>query len=320
MEQVKQDPIEELQKDIKEAIMKLPLEQRVQLVALNSHLLTRLREDVKMQEEINEISEKYLKIQEPCLRSVNEIIAGERAPTVEELNRFKDQLTAEEIEKIGENLKAEAIPEYWWRVLKSCTRLERFIFEHDQPLLKKLIKIEHGFVEKHTTDFSLTFHFAPNDYFENSSITATFYVDEDEVVSKIVGTEIQWKEGKNITEKLVKKRKKNKKTGKHENITKAEEVDSFFNLFRTVGAEEDKNQSEEEKDITLMKLQERNQIAMFMRGEIIIHHLAYILGLRTGEEAGDLLADGDDLQAYDDEDEFEHAKVIERLKAKMGKK
>ena len=315
----KQKENESIEQEIREAIKKLPLEQRLQLVALNSHLLTKMKQDEDLQLIVNEISEKYIKFTEPCLNNINQIIAGEKAPTLEEVNSFKEHLTAEELAQAPENLKAEAIPEYWYKVLTSCVRLERFIFEHDHPILKKITKIEQGFVEKNKLDFTITFHFAPNDYFENTSMTATFVVDSDEVVEKIIGCDVKWKEGKNVTEKLVKKRKKNKKTGKHENIMKAEEVDSFFNLFKSIDSTvEDKNQTEEEKDLTLMRLQERNQIAMFIRGDIIIHHLSYCLGLRTGEEAEDFFGDQGAFQAYDDEDIEEDA--LTKLQKKFGKK
>jgi len=56
---------------------------------------------------------------------LNEIIAGQRAPTQEELAEAKTHLAADEVEKINENLTAEPIADYWFKVLTSCVRLGR---------------------------------------------------------------------------------------------------------------------------------------------------------------------------------------------------
>jgi len=56
---------------------------------------------------------------------LNEIIAGQRAPTEAEIQDAKTHLSAEEVEKINENLTAEPIADYWFKVLSSCVRLSR---------------------------------------------------------------------------------------------------------------------------------------------------------------------------------------------------
>jgi nucleosome assembly protein 1-like 1 len=45
---------------------------------------------------------------------------------------------------------------------------------------------------------------------------------------------IEWKEGKDVTKKTVKKKEKNKKTGKIRTATKEIEDQSFFNFFKPV--------------------------------------------------------------------------------------
>lgn len=59
---------------------------------------------------------------------------------------------------------------------------------------------------------TLKFHFDANDYFTNTIITKEFELDGDEI-TKSFGDKIEWKEGKNVTVKIVKKKNKNKKTG-----------------------------------------------------------------------------------------------------------
>lgn len=67
----------------------------------------------------------------------------------------------------------------------------------------------------------MRFHFEPNDYFTNTVITKEFELDGEDI-NKSFGDKIEWKEGKNVTMKVVKKKNKNKKTG--EKVVKTKEI------------------------------------------------------------------------------------------------
>lgn len=71
-------------------------------------------------------------------------------------------------------------------------------------------------------DFTIKFTFRENEYFTNTELTKKFFFkvsqqghehdhhhhnqeDDEDFPYKTVGTEIQWKEGKNITKKVVQK-------------------------------------------------------------------------------------------------------------------
>ena len=62
----------------------------------------------------------------------------------------------------------------------------------------------------HTDDagYDLEFRFENNDFFNNSVLKKTYVIPKENVIEKIVASEIQWKDGKNITEKKVKKKNK----------------------------------------------------------------------------------------------------------------
>ncbi len=306
------------EQEIVEAIKKLPLEQRLQLIALNHFLIKKKQDDEDTGAKVDEINEKYTQLQNPHVDSINQIISGEKAPTQEEIADYKDQLTAEEVEKIDENLTAEEIPDYWFKVLTSCVRFENDIFETDHALLKKITKIDCIPEKGDSNDFTIVFHFAPNDFFENNSISAKFFLVEDDVAEKIEASEIQWKEGKNITQKSITKRKKNKKTGKHQNVTKLVDADSFFNIFKTLDVPENEGENEEEGQEMLQKVQERLDIAHSIREEILLHHLEYFLGLRKGDEDGGLMGSGGAFADYDD-DEFDEESIPKIGKKKGGK-
>jgi len=119
--------------------------------------------------------------------------------------------------------------------------------------LKKVTSLEF-IPEDATDDFVIKFTFAPNDYFENESLSVKFFMAGDNEPLKTEGTEIQWKEGKNITKKTVEKKQKNKKTGKTRTITKEVDSESFFNFFKSVtpkAEEGDDNEDEDEEAVRI---------------------------------------------------------------------
>jgi nucleosome assembly protein 1-like 1 len=83
------------------------------------------------------------------------------------------------------------------------------IKEKDEDLLKYLTRLEYE-TEAGTNNFTLKFHFTANEYFTNEVLTKKFYITEDDEVTKTEGTEVKWKEGKNVTVKTVKKVNNNK--------------------------------------------------------------------------------------------------------------
>lgn len=94
---------------------------------------------------------------------------------------------------------------------------------HLQDVACKLHDQGHG--------YDLVFTFEKNDYFSNEVLKKTFVMTKANVIEKCEGTEIQWKEGKDVTKKKIKK--KNKKKGKTTTVTKTVDCESFFNFFKT---------------------------------------------------------------------------------------
>ena len=54
--------------------------------------------------------------------------------------------------------------------------------------------------------FDLIFTFEKNDYFKNASLTKKFVMTRQNVIEKCEGTEIEWKDGKDVTKKKIKKK------------------------------------------------------------------------------------------------------------------
>lgn len=88
--------------------------------------------------------------------------------------------------------------------------------------------------KEHPHNFTLKFHFAPNDFFENDVVIKEFQMEDEREAKKTECTELKWKEGKNVTKKTVKKKQKNKKTGQSRTVNKEVDQDSFFTFFRNM--------------------------------------------------------------------------------------
>jgi nucleosome assembly protein 1-like 1 len=295
------------EKEIVDAIKKLPLEQRFQAIALNNYILMRKQLDAEVEAQVGGLVVKYNKLQAPLMQQLNEIISGQRAPTQEELQEAKAHLAADEVEKINENLTAEPIADYWFKVLTSCVRLSEDIFEADHAILKKITSIEHV-PEEEGENFTIRFNFAPNEFFENEFLSVKFTMIDEHEPSKTEGTEIKWKEGKDITKKTVSKKQKNKKTGKTRTVEKTVDADSFFTFFKTIDAVAPEEDDEEEENEDVQRLALNYDIATTIQDEIVPYHLEYFLGLRHGDEDDDGHEgfpgiDEEDEDDEDDEDE-----------------
>jgi len=151
-----------------------------------------------------------------------------------------------------------------------------------------LIRVEFA-GEENSDNYTIRFVFKPNEYFENEVLSVKFWMLDDNEVERIDGTEVKWKEGKDITKKTVVKKVKNKKTGKSKIVTKVVDNDSFFHFFETI-PEIDDDLDEDLADALLDKMDRNSQIAKTIEEELIPYHLEYYLGVR------------EDLDDEDDED------------------
>jgi len=291
------------EQEILDAIKKVPIEQRFQLIALNNLILQKKQLDKDMEEEMEVIVKKYSKLTHPINEKSFNLVQGKHQAGDPEIEKIKQHLSEDEVAKIKESLTQEPIPEYWVKVFKNCVQLSQDVFEADYAILKHLQKIEHH-EEEGTDNYSLKFIFGPNEYFENEALTVRFVMLSENEVDKIEGTDIKWKEGKDITKKSVTKKQKNKKTGKTRSVTKTVDADSFFNFFKSLQATpgKDGNEEEDEDDETLEKLDIHLDISRTMIDEIIPYHLEFFLGVREDEMGGDV-DDDEDLDDEDDDDE-----------------
>lgn len=128
--------------------------------------------------------------------------------------------------------------------------------------------------------FRLVFDFKENPFFTNTALTKTYcMVDEDDpILEKAIGTEINWHPGKNITVKVMKKKpKKGSKNAKP--VTKTEQCESFFNFFSPPKVPEEDDEAEEEEMEALQDAMEQDyEMGAAIRERIIPQAVNYYTG------------------------------------------
>merc|ERR1712110_361599 len=150
--------------------------------------------------------------------------------------------------------------------------------------------------------FTLHFHFHANDFFTNTVLTKEYHMkcepSEDDPFSfegpeiyKCTGCAVNWKQGKNLTVKTVKKKQKHKSKGNVRTITKQVKNDSFFNFFDPPPLPED---PEAEVDAETQELLTADfEIGHYIRERIIPRAVLFF--------TGEVLEEDD----YDEEEEEE---------------
>ncbi|KAL0673357.1 hypothetical protein Bca4012_001338 [Brassica carinata] len=133
-------------------------------------------------------------------------------------------------------------------------------------------------------------------------------IDEDEpLLEKAIGREIDWYPGKCLTQKILKKKpKKGAKNAKP--ITKTEDCESFFNFFNPPQVPDDDEDIDEDRAEELQNLMEQDyDIGSTIREKIVPHAVSWFTGEAIeGEEFeidNDKDDDDDDIDDDDDEDD-----------------
>jgi len=115
------------------------------------------------------------------------------------------------------------IPDFWLKVFTSHEMLTSLLDENDQAVFKYLKELT---VEDHDdvkSGYKISLTFDPNPYFKNSVLTKEFRYDKDGEL-KVIPTNIEWKEGKDLTKRPPAKDTKGKRQ-------RDDESESFFTWF-----------------------------------------------------------------------------------------
>uniref|UniRef100_A0A5B6YZG2 Uncharacterized protein n=1 Tax=Davidia involucrata TaxID=16924 RepID=A0A5B6YZG2_DAVIN len=243
----------------------------------------------KFFEERAALEAKYQKLYEPLYSKRYDIVNG-----VVEVEGVAGEVTMnQEEEKATEE---KGVPDFWLTAMKTNEVLTEEISERDEEALKYLKDIKWCRIDN-PKGFKLEFFFNANPFFKNSVLTKTYHmIDDDEpILEKAIGTEIEWYPGKCLTQKILKKKpKKGSKNVKP--ITKTENCESFFNFFNPPHVPEDEDDIDEDTAEELQNQMEQDyDIGSTIRDKIIPHAVSWF----TGEAA----VQGDEFEVTDDDDD-----------------
>ena len=239
-------------------------------------------------------------------------------------NELKEKASLDEnkvdTDTIPEDVRG--IPEFWLTAMKNVDHIAEMIQEHDEPILKTLTGIDLKFIDEEKTSdessdepkegnmgFTLEFHFAPNAYFNNSVLTKTYQlsceVDKDAPfafegpeITSTSGCTIDWKKGKNVTIKVIKKKQKHKGKGQAKYVNKTVKNDSFFNFFAPPEVPEDGEMDEETEQL----LEVDFEIGHFFRERLVPKAVLFF----TGEAMDDEFDEEEEEEEDDDDDDDDH--------------
>ncbi|CAD8062869.1 unnamed protein product [Paramecium primaurelia] len=302
-------------------IKTLPLAQRVHAVALFHSLKRKQQYDEELEEQIKKLTNQYDRLNLPLYEQQNEIILGQRIPNEVELANLPKFVSDAETQEIAQNNVAEPLAEYWYKVLKNSTLISDVCHdnEKDWDVLKFLKKVELDH-EENNNNFTIKLTFLPNEYFTNEVLQKKFFFEDNEDTPiKSESTHIDWKDGKNITQKKVSKKQKNKKTGASRNVEKVVDADSFFNFFKDFDLSKQKELDEEELQKQEDLMNEHFDIATEFLDSIVPCSLELYLGIQPEMAELDDDEDDEDEEENDDDDEDDDKKKSKRKKSSNSK-
>merc|ERR1719412_1206944 len=185
--------------------------------------------------------------------------------------------------------------------------LAEMMQEADEPVLEALHDVTVSFTESSPMGFTLHFHFGTNDYFTNTILTKEYemkcepqeddpFTFEGPEIFKCKGSPIDWKKGKNLTVKTVKKKQKHKSKGSVRTITKQVKADSFFNFFDPPQVPDDPNAEVDEDTQALLTAD--FEIGHYIRERIVPRAVLFFTGEALEDES-----DVEEEESDEDEDD-----------------
>jgi len=304
----------------------------------------------KFYEEVHALECKYASQYDPLYEKRKDIITGTVEPTDSDCewaseDEDEDDAIAEELKKKmnlggdgdaktpGSDENAKGVPEFWLQIFRQVDTLSEMLQEHDEPIVRHLedIKVKYSEPGK-SMSFELEFIFSENEFFSNKTLSKVYMMraepDENDPLSfegpeiiKCTGCKIDWKKGKDVTVKVIKKRQKHKSKGSVRTIEKKVKADSFFNFFDPPVVPTPDDGVEEMDEETEALLAADFEIGHFFRDRIIPRAVLYFTGEALEDEDDDYEEeedeDGDD-EDDDDEDEDDDDEDEAPKKGKKG--
>jgi len=308
----------------------LPKSVQIRVGALK-HLQAKTDElEAAYRKEVAALDEKYRKLKDPLFNRRTEIVTGSAEPTTEEIANVKT------VDNTTEDKDIKGIPTFWLEALKHHPQFGMMITDEDEKVLEHLIDLKVVPVgEEGGPSFSLEFSFASNEFFNESTLSKVYHLKEEKdlnevVLEKVEASPLTWKEGKNVTVKLVTKQqkvggkggrggKRGGKGGKQQTktITVEEPVASFFNFFQPPDEDEFEGEEDGEEELQAI-LEDDYEMGIMIKSMIIPNAVNWYTGeveipedaFPFGEEE-DEDEEGDAEEFDSEEEDFDPKKVTQ---------
>jgi len=312
-------------------IENLPYKVRRRVEGLKGIQVEHTELQAKYHQEMLELEKKYNALSEPLYKRRLAIIEGETEPNDKEVEagvesskkeEDEDIFDEEEAKKKGEGDDVKGIPEFWLTALRNHVGISELITDRDEAALRHLTDITLSYLDSPAPGYKLAFHFSQNEFFTNTVLEKTYHYKEevsylgDWLYDHAEGTNIDWKEEKDLTKAVEIKKQRNKNTNRTRLIRKVIPTDSFFNFFNppVPPTEEQLNDDdvdpEDVEDIE-ERLELDYQIGEDIKDRIIPRAIDYFTGKALkydgmddldGEEEDDEFEDDEDFEDEDEED------------------
>ncbi|RHZ43477.1 hypothetical protein Glove_1096g1 [Diversispora epigaea] len=300
-------------------IENLPEEVKDRINGLKYYQSEHAKLEAKFQEDILALEKKYLELYRPLYEKRLKVVRGESEPTKEEIETGAT-LDEEQQTETEENAQPEknklqeikecttepvkGIPEFWLTAMKNLGTIAEIITDRDEDALKHLIDIRMSYLEK--PGFRLEFEFEENRFFTNKILTKTYYYQDepgyggDFVYDHAEGTDINWKEGEDLTVTVETKKQKHKGSNKTRVVKTTVPTDSFFQFFNPPAEPEDDN--DDDDDNLDERLEMDYQIGEDIKEKLIPRAIDWYTGKALKYE-DDILDDFDDENFFVEEEE-----------------
>ncbi|KAH9974508.1 hypothetical protein BJV74DRAFT_782407 [Russula compacta] len=277
--------------------------------------------------ELEKKASRYLELTKPLYARRRALIHATDEPSTEELEAGAAQSAKDDADEnplaVPPSTVAAAVPEFWLTVLRNHVGLSELITDRDAAALKYLIdlRIEYLPSSEPKPGFKLLFEFSSNDYFDNDLLVKTYVYREevgysgDFVYDRAIGTDIKWKDEKDLTKEFEIKKQRNKNTNRTRLVRKAHPTESFFNFFSPPVAPSEEaieagDIGEEELDDLEEKLEIDYQIGEDIKEKIIPRAIDYFTGKALEY---DMLSEDDDDYDDDDDDDDDDMEELEGM-------
>jgi len=201
----------------------LPANVRRRVTGLKGVQKEHAKLEAQFQAEVLELEKAYFAKFTPLYQKRSAIVNGTSEPTDAEVTAGEaeddDDEEDAEIEKTTSQEQPadpsiKGIPEFWLTALRNHPSLAELVTDEDEAAMKSLVDIRMEYLDQ--PGFKLIFEFANNDFFNNKTLTKTYFYQEetayggDFVYDHAVGDKIDWKSGKDLTVKVEAKKQRNK--------------------------------------------------------------------------------------------------------------